>query len=79
MLTIGNFPTLIGGSTALALGIGAVLVVVTLVGVVVGARGRRGSRRSRRPDAARPPARDRLMARPPSPASDTRTDKEWTP
>ena len=39
VLTIGNFPTLIGGSTGLALGIGAVLVVVTLVGVVVGARG----------------------------------------
>ena len=36
MLTVGNFPTLIGGSTALALGIGAVLVVVTLAGVVVG-------------------------------------------
>jgi amino acid transporter len=39
VLTIGNFPTLIGGSTGLALGIGAVLVVVTLVGVVIGARG----------------------------------------
>jgi amino acid transporter len=36
VLTVGNFPTLIGGSTALAVGIGAVLVLVTLAGVVVG-------------------------------------------
>ena len=36
VLTIGNFPTLIGGSTGLALGIGAVLVTVTAVGVVLG-------------------------------------------
>jgi amino acid transporter len=36
VLTIGNFPTLIGGSTGLALGIGAVLVAVTAVGVVLG-------------------------------------------
>ena len=36
VLTLGNFPTLIGGSTGLALGIGAVLVLVTLAGVVVG-------------------------------------------
>ena len=42
MLTIGNFPTLIGGSTGLALGIGAVLVLVTLAGVVVGAHPARG-------------------------------------
>jgi amino acid transporter len=36
VLTIGNFPTLIGGSTGLAVGIGAVLVAVTAVGVVLG-------------------------------------------
>lgn len=36
VLTIGNFPTLIGGSTGLALGIGAVLVALTAVGVVLG-------------------------------------------
>lgn len=34
-LTVHNFPTLIGGSTGLALAIGAVLVVVFLAGVAV--------------------------------------------
>lgn len=35
VLTIANFPTLIGGSTALALGIGGLLVLVTAVGIVL--------------------------------------------
>ncbi len=35
VLTIANFPTLIGGSGALALGIGGLLAVVTAVGVVL--------------------------------------------
>ncbi|MEJ2866591.1 APC family permease [Actinomycetospora sp. OC33-EN08] len=36
VLTIANFPTLIGGSTGLALALGAVLAVVAVAGVVVG-------------------------------------------
>jgi amino acid transporter len=40
-LTLGNFTTLVGGSGALAFAIGAVLVVVTLVGIVMGAVRRR--------------------------------------
>ncbi len=35
VLTIVNFPTLIGGSTALALGLGGLLALVTAVGIVM--------------------------------------------
>ena len=54
VLTLGNFPTLIGGSTGLAVGIGAVLVLVTLAGVVVGVDPARDHSARRHP-------RERLM------------------
>ena len=57
VLTIANFPTLIGGSTGLALGIGGLLVLVTAVGIVLAL-----VRRERAP--AGPAAGDGLAAAP---------------